>query len=195
MTSCTRPTSISTEPADTPFRGKRVPNFVTRTGPTHFKATAPQTVRHSTTGTCTGSISSSTGWVAIMCTGPSAKVGWPSYEEMVASGLPAAGAADEAEHWNTLAGKWFERADAAMLTVTYFCASGTQRITYAGSPPGLPEANAVFVHAGGNGELRNVHGDPILGPAQDFQPDDIDTANSQYAVLSNHPSVGHPSLS
>lgn len=123
------------------------------------------------------------------------EVGWPSYEEMVASGLPAAEAADEAEHWNTLAGKWFERADAAMLTVTYFCASGTQRITYAGSPPGLPEANAVFVHAGGNGELRNVHGDPILGPAQDFQPDDIDTANSQYAVLSNHPSVGHPSLS
>jgi len=117
------------------------------------------------------------------------EVGWPSYEEMLASGLPAAEAADEAEHWNTLAGKWFDRADAAMLTVTYFCASGIHWITYAGAPPGLPEPNDVFVHAGGNGELRNVHGDPILSPAQDFQPDDIDTANSQYLVLSKHPSL------
>jgi endoglucanase len=117
------------------------------------------------------------------------EVGWPAYEEMLASGLPAAEAADEAEHWNTLGGKWFDRADAAKLTVTYFCASGTQRESYAGAPPGLPELNSVFVHAGGNGELRNVHGDPILGPAQDIQPDDIDTANSQYAVLSKHPSL------
>lgn len=117
------------------------------------------------------------------------EVGWPSYEEMLASGLPAAEAADEAEHWNTLAGKWFDRADAAMLTVTYLSASGLQSITYAGSPPGLPEPNDVFVHAGGNGELRNVHGDPILGPAQDFQPEDINTANSQYVVLSKHPSL------
>jgi len=117
------------------------------------------------------------------------EVGWPSYEEMLASGLPAAEAADEAEHWNTLGGKWFDRADAAMLTVTYFSASGIQRNIYPGSPPGLPEPNAVFVHAGGNGELRNIHGDPILGPAHDFQPDDINTANSQYVVLSKHPSL------
>ena len=117
------------------------------------------------------------------------EVGWPSYEEMLASGLPAAEASDEAEHWNTLADKWFDRADAAMLTVTYCLASGIQHITYAGSPPGLPDQNAVFVHTGGNGELRNVHGDPILGPAQDFQPDDIDTANSQYVVLSKHPTT------
>jgi endoglucanase len=117
------------------------------------------------------------------------EVGWPSYEEMLASGLPAAEAADEAEHWNMLAGKWFDRADAAKLTVTYCLASGIERLIYAGSPLGLPDPNAVFVHAGGNGELRNVRGDPILGPTQDFQPDDIDTANSQYAVLSKHPSL------
>ena len=55
------------------------------------------------------------------------EVGWPSYEEMVATGLPAAEAADEAEHWNTLAGKWFERADAAKLTVSYCTASGTRQ--------------------------------------------------------------------
>lgn len=109
------------------------------------------------------------------------EVGWPSYEEMLASGLPAAEAADEAEHWNTLAGKWFDRADAAMLTVTYCPASGAERESYAGAPPGLPELNAVFVHAGGNGDF-------ILGPAHDYQPNDIDTANSQYVVLSKHPS-------
>ena len=117
------------------------------------------------------------------------EVGWPSYEEMVASGLPAAEAADEAQRWNMLAGKWFDRADAAMLTVTYFCASGAERESYAGAPPGLPEPNTVFAHAGGNGELQSDHGDPILGPAQDFQPNDIDTANSQYIVLSKHPSL------
>lgn len=117
------------------------------------------------------------------------EVGWPSYEEMLASGVPANEAAAEAEHWNTLGSKWFDRADAAMLTVTYFSASGIHRNIYPGSPPGLPEPNAVFVHAGGNGELRNAHGDPILSPANDFQPEDIDTANSQYAVLSKHPSL------
>ncbi|HTY31853.1 glycoside hydrolase family 5 protein [Mycobacterium sp.] len=117
------------------------------------------------------------------------EVGWPSYEEMLASGLPAAEAADEAEHWNTLGSKWFDRADAAMLGVTYFSASGIMRMTYAGAPPGLPESNAVFVHAGGNGELRNADGKPILGPAQDFEPEDINTANSQYVVLSKHPSL------
>ena len=36
------------------------------------------------------------------------EVGWPSYEEMLATGLPAAEPANEAEHWNTLAGKWFD---------------------------------------------------------------------------------------
>jgi endoglucanase len=117
------------------------------------------------------------------------EVGWPSYEEMLATGLPAAEAADEAEHWNKLGDKWFDRADAAGLPVTYCCASGSQRRTYAGSPPGLPDPNAVFVHAGGNGELQSVHGDFILGPAHDFQPKDIDTAYSQYRVLSKHPSV------
>lgn len=108
-------------------------------------------------------------------------MGWPSYEEMLASGVPAAEAADEAEHWNTLAGKWFDRADAAMLTVTYCPASGAERESYAGAPAGLPELNDAFVHAGGNGDF-------ILGPAHDYQPNDIDTANSQYGVLSKHPS-------
>ena len=60
-----------------------------------------------------------------MCAGPSAR--WAGYEEMLASGLPAAEAADEAEHWNTLADKWFDRADAAKLTVTYWCAGGAER--------------------------------------------------------------------
>jgi hypothetical protein len=99
------------------------------------------------------------------------EVGWPSYEEMLATGLPAAEPANEAEHWNTLAGKWFDLADAANLTVSYCTASGADRESYAGAPPGLPELNDVFVHAGGNGDF-------ILGPTQDYQPNDIDTANS-----------------
>lgn len=117
------------------------------------------------------------------------EVGWPSYEEMLAVGLPAAEAADETEHWNTLGDKWFDRADAAKLTVTYFCASGAERETYPGAPPGLPEPNTVFAHAGGNGELESGNGELVLRPNYHFHPMDINTAYSQYLVLSKHRSV------
>lgn len=118
------------------------------------------------------------------------EIGWPSYEEMLASGLPPSEATDEAQRWNALAEKWFRIADAASLSVTYWAASGLQSTSYPGSPPGLPEPNAVFVHGAGNGELRDSAGAPILTPDGHFQPRDIDTANSQYEVLSRHPSSG-----
>ncbi len=118
------------------------------------------------------------------------EIGWPSYQAMVASGISPPQAADEAQHWNALADRWFHIADAASLSVTYFSASGLQFITYPGSPAGLPEPNAVFVHGAGNGELRDSQGTPILTPDGHFQPRDIDTANSQYEVLSKHPSSG-----
>ncbi|MCT7658403.1 glycoside hydrolase family 5 protein [Mycobacterium deserti] len=114
------------------------------------------------------------------------EVGWPSHQEMVAAGIPAAEAADETRQWNSLADRWFAIADAAYLSVTYFAASGLQFIEFPGSPPGLPEANAVFVHSGGNGELRDASGQLLLDANGDVQPRVVDTANSQYDVLSKH---------
>jgi hypothetical protein len=116
------------------------------------------------------------------------EIGWPSYQAMVASGISPLEAADEAQRWNALADRWFRIADAASLSVTYFSASGLQFMTYPGAPAGLPEPNAIFVHGAGNGELRDSQGTPILTPDGHFQPRDIDTANSQYDVLSKHPS-------
>ena len=118
------------------------------------------------------------------------EIGWPSYQEMVASGMSPQEAGSESQHWNTLADKWFDTADAAYLSVTYFAASGLQFITYPGSPAGLPDPNAIFVHGAGNGELRDPQGAPILTPNGRFQPRDMDTANSQWDVLSKHPSSG-----
>jgi hypothetical protein len=87
-----------------------------------------------------------------------------------------------------LAEAWFQKADAASLSVTYFAASGLQFVDHPGLPPRLPEPNAVFVHSAGNGDLRDAMGMPILTPEGKFQPRDIDTANSQYDVLIKHPS-------
>ena len=116
------------------------------------------------------------------------EIGWPSYQAMVATGMPADEAADEAGQWNSLADRWFAIADAAYLSVTYFAASGLQFIEFPGSPPGLPEANAAFVHSGGNGELRDATGHFLLDANGDVQPRVIDTTNSQYDVLTRHPS-------
>lgn len=111
------------------------------------------------------------------------EIGWPSYQAIVASGVSPADASAEARQWNTLAEKWFRVADAAGLSVTYWAASGIQFIQYPGSPPGVPEPNAVYVHGAGNGELRDSHDIPILSPDGDFQPRDLDAANSQHEVL------------
>lgn len=116
------------------------------------------------------------------------EIGWPSYQQMVASGIPASEASAESQRWNVLAEAWFQKADAASLSVTYFAASGLQFVDHPGLPPRLPEPNAVFVHSAGNGELRDAMGMPILTPEGKFQPRDIDTANSQYDVLIKHPS-------
>jgi endoglucanase len=116
------------------------------------------------------------------------EVGWPSRQGMLASGLSHADAADEARQWNSLADRWYDIADAAYLSVTYFAAGGLQFIEYPDSPPGLPEANAAFVHGGGNGELRDSAGQLLLDADGHAQPRDVDTANSQYDVLSRHPS-------
>jgi len=116
------------------------------------------------------------------------EIGWPSYQQMVASGIPASEASAESQRWNVLAEAWFQKADAASLSVTYFAASGLQFVDHPGLPPRLPEPNAVFVHSAGNGELRDAMGMPILTPEGKFQPRDIDTANSQCDVLIKHPS-------
>lgn len=116
------------------------------------------------------------------------EVGWPSVQEMTAVGLPPSEAAEESRRWNELGERWFQLADASSLSVTYWAASGLQFLTYPGAPPGLPEPNAVFVHGAGNGELRDAQGKPVLTPEGRLLPRDIDTANSQYEVLSRHPS-------
>lgn len=129
------------------------------------------------------------GWLAEhQVRGDIGEVGWPSYQNLVASGIAPAEASDEARQWNSLADRWYAIADDAYLSVTYFAASGLQFIEYPGSPPGLPEANAVFVHGGGNGELRDGTGQLLLDDRGDVQPRVIDTVYSQYDVLSKHPS-------
>jgi hypothetical protein len=116
------------------------------------------------------------------------EIGWPAFEQMVAIGMPASEAATESRQWNNLAERWFELADNASLSATYFLASGLQFVSFDGAPPGLPDPNAVFVHRGGNGELRGPDNVPILTPSGALQPRDIDTAYSQYEVLAKHPS-------
>ncbi|MCG5431396.1 glycoside hydrolase family 5 protein [Mycobacterium sp. MYCO198283] len=118
------------------------------------------------------------------------EVGWPSAEAMTALGVPADEARAEAQRWNDLGERWYRAADAASLSVTFWVAGGVQFADFPGAPAGSPDPNAVFVHAGGNGELRDGAGHLVVNSAGRYEPRDVDHANSQYEVLLRHPSSG-----